>query len=125
LTARVPFCPGRRPVDAWGHGRFAFAGMQHDGAILCLPSGIMAWSVADFQDLTEDAFAPVLAEARDIDFLCIGTGETFRPLPQPLMWRLRDVNLRLEVTATGPAVRTYNVLVAEARRAAAALLPVY
>jgi uncharacterized protein len=99
--------------------------MQHMGPILALPSGIRAWDVQTYDDLTPEAFAPVFAEAAGIDYLLIGTGPEFRPLSVALAWRLRDLNLRVEASATGPAVRTYNILLGEARRAAAALLPVY
>jgi uncharacterized protein len=125
VSPPVPHFPGRAPIEAYGAGRFAFAGMQHEGAILALPSGIRAWDVKAFDDLTVEAFAPVVAEAGGIDYLLIGTGNDFRPLPAPLAWRLKDLNLRVETSATGPAVRTFNILLNEARRAAAALLPVY
>jgi uncharacterized protein len=125
VTPLVPHFPGRAPIEAYGAGRFAFAGMQHAGAILVLPSGIRAWDVATFDDLTMATFDPVVAEASAIDYLMIGTGDAFHPLPPAIAWRLKDLKLRVDVSATGAAIRTYNVLLAEARRAAAALLPVY
>ena len=39
-------CRAVAPIDAYGKGGFRFAGMSHRGSLLCLPSGIWAWPVA-------------------------------------------------------------------------------
>ena len=59
---QVPFYPGRAPIDAYGNGGFRFAGMSHRGSILCLPSGISAWSPLRLEDLSLQVFAKVLLE---------------------------------------------------------------
>lgn len=118
------FVPGRHPIDAYGNGGFRFAEMSHKGSILALPSGISKWDVADAAALGEAAFAPVLAAAEDIEILLIGTGRNIVPLPEPLLWRLRDPGMRLDVMQTGAAARTFNILLAENRRVAAALIAV-
>ena len=118
------FVPGRHAIDAYGNGGFRFAGMSHRGSILVLPSGISKWDVADATALDEPAFAPVLAEAGEIEILLIGTGRNIVPLPEPLLWRLRDPGMRLDVMQTGAAARTFNILLAENRRVAAALVAV-
>ena len=56
--------------------------------------------------------------------LVIGVGEKMAHLPPLFAKRLRECGLRLEVMATGPAARIYNVLVNENRRVAAILLAV-
>jgi len=118
------FVPGRHPIDAYGNGGFRFAEMSHKGSILALPSGISKWDVAGASALDEEAFRPVLAEAEDIEILLIGTGRNIVPLPEPLLWRLRDPGMRLDVMQTGAAARTFNILLAENRRVAAALIAV-
>jgi uncharacterized protein len=42
--------PYQVPIDAYGNGGFRFADMSHKGSLLCLPSGIMTWSVAAAPD---------------------------------------------------------------------------
>ncbi len=118
------FVPGRFPIDAYGNGGFRFAEMSHKGSILVLPSGISKWDVDDAGALDEAAFAPVLAEAGGIEILLIGTGRNIVPLPEPLLWRLRDPGMRIDVMQTGAAARTFNILLAEDRRVAAALIAV-
>jgi uncharacterized protein len=98
--------------------------MSHRGSILALPSGVMAWDVRAPADFTLDAFAPVLAEAEVIDTLLIGTGLDPAPVPEPLRSRLREARIGVDAMPTGAAVRTYNILAAENRRAAAALVAV-
>ena len=90
---------------------------------------IAAFVLADGRDLGElrfEHFAPLLAEIAEapgsVDLLVVGLGEKMARLPAPLAQRLRGAKLRLEVMATGPASRVYNVLVGENRRVAALLL---
>jgi uncharacterized protein len=118
------FVPGRFPIDAYGKGGFRFAEMSHRGSIQALPSGIKAWDVAAPAEIDGDAFADVLAEAEDIELLLIGTGLQLVPLAEPVQWRLREAGIRVEVMQTGAAARTFNILLAEKRRVAAALIAV-
>lgn len=118
------FVPGRHLIDAYGAGGFRFAEMSHRGSILALPSGILAWSVVAPRDLDEDAFAPVLAEAEAIDLLLVGMGRDPAPLPEAVRCRLKDARIGIDVMQTGAAARTYNILIGENRKVAAALIAV-
>ncbi len=120
----APHFPGRAPIDAYGNGGFRFADMSHRGSILCLPSGIHAWDVGDATLLTVDSFKSVLAEAGEIGFLLLGTGAA-QVFPSKMIAKaFADAGLGLEPMTTGAAARTYNVLLAEQRRVAAALIAV-
>ncbi len=66
----------------------------------------------------------MLAEAGRIDLLLVGAGGAPVPLPEPLRWRFRDAGVAVDVTTTASAASTYNVLLEEGRRVAAALAPV-
>lgn len=116
------FVPGRHRLDAVGQGGFRFADMSHRGSILILPSGVHAWPINSVSDLTSTSFQPLFAEAHDIDFVLIGTGENIIHLAEPLLWRFREYRFQFDMMATLAAARTYNVLVAEYRRVAAALI---
>jgi len=118
------FVPGRHPIDAYGNGGFRFADMSHRGSILALPSGIHAWSATDPRALSAEDFGRVLAEADEIDLLLLGTGIDIVPLAEALRWPLREANIGLDVMQTGAAARTYNILAAEKRKVAAALIAV-
>ncbi len=118
------FVPGRFAIDAYGRGGFRFAEMSHRGAILALPSGVHRWPVEAGAALTAADFDRVLAEKDSIDTLLVGTGELPRPLAEKIRWLLRDAGIGVDVMATGAAARTYNIMLGENRRVAAALLPV-
>ena len=122
--AREPHYPGRAAIDGYGAGGFRFAGMSHRGSILALPGGVWAWAPATPAEIDEASLTRAIAERAEIDLLLIGTGTDPWPLPQALRARLRELGLRYEVLPTAAAASTYNVLLAEGRRVAAALIAV-
>jgi uncharacterized protein len=116
--------PEQAGIDAYGNGGFRFAGMSHRGSLLCLPSGMFAWPVTGPGGITMETLAPVLAVADDIDVLLIGVGADIAAIPRDLREALRARRVIVEAISTGGAVRTYNVLLAEQRAVAAALIAV-
>lgn len=124
IVLREAHFPGRAPIDAYGNGGFRFAEMSHRGSILCLPSGIHGWQPADPTALTVADFTRLLAESDAIQILLVGTGKELKPLPKPLREALREAKISADPMSTGAAVRTYNVLLAEDRAVAAALIAV-
>lgn len=117
------FVPGRHPIEAYGAHGFRFAEMSHRGSILALPSGIHAWKVASAADITEDSLAPLFEEAPgSIALLIVGTGRALVPVKSAVRARLRAAGIGVDPMATGSAVSTYNILLAEGRLVAAALV---
>ncbi len=124
IIMRPAHFPGRAPIDAYGNGGFRFADMSHRGSILCLPSGIHGWEPKDVNALVLDDFAKLLEEAQDFDVVLIGMGTEIRPVPKALREAFKDRRIVADPMSTGAAVRTFNVLLAEDRRVAAALIAV-
>ncbi|GJE38204.1 Mth938-like domain-containing protein [Methylobacterium persicinum] len=118
------FVPGRHIIDTYGNGGFRFAGMSHRGSILLLPSGVLAWPVAAPGEIDRSALRPVQAEAAGIELLLVGTGRDIVAIDPALRGWLKDAGVGLDVMQTGAAARTYNILVAENRKVAAALIAV-
>lgn len=118
------FYPYQAPIDAYGNGGFRFAEMSHRGSLLCLPSGMHAWGVTSAAEITLETLAPVLAAADDIDVLLIGQGVDISFISPLIRDAFRAKGVIIEAVATGGAVRTYNVLLAEERAVAAALIAV-
>ncbi len=116
--------PGRAPIDAYGNGGFRFAEMSHRGSLMCLPSGIYGWDVSSPEDLVAKNFEKLFEEANQIEILLVGSGTDLLPIHPILRDKLREANISADPMATGAAVRTYNVLVAENRAVAAAFLAV-
>ena len=120
----APHLPRQALIDAHGGGGFRFAGMSHRGSLLCLPDGIWAWPVAAHAELTEESLAQVFARAELLDFFVLGTGATPWIMPEGLRMRFRDAHISADAMATGPAVRTYNVMLMENRRVGAGLIAI-
>jgi uncharacterized protein len=121
---KIAHYPGRAPIDAYGNGGFRFADMSHRGSILCLPDGIFGWEVSAATALKPVHLAPVVRTLSPPGFLLLGTGAT-QVFPTPEIIALfATAGLGLEAMSTGAACRTYNVLLAEGRPVAAALIAV-
>lgn len=118
------FVPGRHPIDAYGGGGFRFAEMSHRGSILALPSGVRAWDVTEPAGITPGSLGPLVAEAGEVDLLLLGTGLEIVFVPDSLRRFLKESGIGLDVMQTGAAARTYNILMAENRKVAAALIAV-
>ncbi len=116
--------PRSAPIEAYGNGGFRFAEMSHRGSLLCLPDAIWAWPVNDPKDIDRISLSRIFENANAIDTLLIGTGEGVWIAPAPLRNALRAVHIMLDTMQTGPAIRTYNVMMGERRRVAAALIAV-
>ncbi len=114
----------KSPVTAYGNGGFRFAEMSHKGSILCLPTGIWAWDVTSPEDLTVASLSRALSDLKPHSVLLLGTGTT-QVFPGPELTRaFAQAQIGLEPMSTGAAARTYNVLLAEKRAIAAALIAV-
>ena len=118
------FYPHQSQIEAYGNGGFRFAGMSHRGSLLCLPGGMHAWPVSTAAEVTLQTLQPVLDAAADIDVLLVGMGKDFAGFDPTVRAALRERKIIVEAIATGGAVRTYNVLLAEVRQVAAALIAV-
>jgi uncharacterized protein len=124
VVADAPHLPRLAPIEAYGKGGFRFAGMSHRGSLLCLPRGIWAWPVVEPAEIDEAALAPVFGAARDFAHFILGTGIGPWMMPRPLRQRFQGLGIVVEAMTTGAAVRTYNILLGEQRRIAAALVAV-
>ncbi|MFB8340862.1 Mth938-like domain-containing protein [Brucella cytisi] len=124
IEIREAHFPGRAPIDAYGDGGFRFAEMSHRGSILCLPSGIHGWEPVTPPILAKADLKMILEQASDIEILLVGTGMDLRRIPGDVRAILREHRISSDPMSTGAAVRTYNVLLAEDRAVAAALIAV-
>jgi uncharacterized protein len=122
----APFAPGSHQISAHGGSGFAFAGMSRHGSILATPKGVRAIEASSVADFDEQTLGPLFVELQEapgsIEFLVIGSGAQVASVPKALREALREAGLRFEATATGPALRMYNVMQSENRRVAAALI---
>jgi uncharacterized protein len=117
LTAVNP--AGRQIIERYAAAGFRVSGVVYAGPVLVFPDRTLPW--AD-PALTAESLAPVI-EHGGIELLLLGLGRRMVPVASSLRARFRTAGIVLEPMDTGAACRTYNVLLAEDRRVAAALLP--
>jgi len=122
VTDVTPLIPaGRQVVDSYGRNGFHVSGVAYEGAILVTAEATIAWRVASLGDVTPDSLS-VLFD-RGIEILLLGCGARMVPVPGALRAALKAQGMVIDAMDTGAACRTYNILLAEERRVAAALLP--
>ena len=124
LTPLIP--SGRQIVESYGEGRFRVTGQLHQSAILVFPERTLVWPVTSAAEANLENLEPILAagRARTVELLLFGQGLRMLLVPPALRQGLREAGIVLEPMDTGAACRTYNVLMAEGRLVAAALIPV-
>jgi uncharacterized protein len=119
-----PHLPRQALIDAHGGGGFRFAGMSHRGSLLCLPDGIWAWAVASPADVTDEHLSLVFEREDALDFFVLGTGNAPWIMPGSLRAKFLNAHIAFDAMTTGPAVRTYNVMLIEGRRVGAGLIAI-
>lgn len=120
LTPLVP--AGRQLVERYGPSGFRIGGVVWHGSVLVFPDATLPWPVADMAQVTRDSLLPVVAHG-DVEVLLLGLGARMTMAARALRLALQPEGIAIEPMDTGAACRTYNVLVAEERRVAAALIP--
>ena len=120
----APHLPRSAPIEAYGNGGFRFDEMSHRGSLLCLPDSMWAWPVTSPQQIDRYSLARVFKKANSIDTLLIGTGNDVWLPPNDLREALRRFHVGIDAMQTGAAIRTYNIMLGERRRVAAALIAV-
>ena len=115
---------GRQLIQSYGDGRFRIAGQVHQGSVLVFPERTLPWPVTGVDGITLDSLAEVTASGQAADILIIGCGPAFLPVPKGFREGLKAAAVALEWMDTGAASRTFNVLLAEDRACAAALIAV-
>lgn len=106
-----------QPIEGYGPGFFRLGAHVLRGACLITP-----WDAGPWGGL-EDLATP-LAMAGRIDVLLLGLGAEITPVPRAFRDALEAQGIGVEPMNSPAACRTYNVLLGEGRRIAAALLPV-
>lgn len=101
------------------------SGEVYQGAVIVTPEKSYAWPVVNpAEPLAVSDFDILASDAAQLDVVLVGCGPRMEAIPFALRQALKERGLAVEFMDTGAACRTYNVLMAEGRRVAAALLPV-
>jgi uncharacterized protein len=110
-------------IRSYGPGHFLIGERDWHGAVLVTPSATTAWSVTRAEDLSLASLDALRQAPAPTELLVLGCGPRAAFITPAMRAELKAAGLALEVVDTGSACRIYNVLLAEGRRVAAALIP--
>ena len=107
-------------ISGYGDDHVLVNGERHSVNLVVTADRVVPWEVATFEALTPTHFEALVALAPEI--VLLGTGSQLRFPAAALTAPLVQARIGLGVMDLRAACRTYNVLRAEERRVAAALL---
>ncbi len=112
---------GQKIIQSYAAGKFKINGVYYEYPVIVTSFDVSEWPSASLNSLSPDFF---LKWKDDIDVLIIGSGAKGALLMPQKRAEFKEAGFSIEIMDTGAACRTFNVLTAEGRRIAAALLPV-
>ncbi|CAN5604225.1 Mth938-like domain-containing protein [soil metagenome] len=116
--------PGQvQVIRTYGPGRFLISDREWREPVLVTPTVTIPWTVTRADELSLTSLAALKDAPVPTELLVLGCGARAIFVPPALRAELKAAGLAVEVVDTGSACRIYNVLLAEGRRVAAALIP--
>jgi len=110
-------------IRTYGPGHFLISERDWREPVLVTPGASTPWAVTRAEDLSPDNVAAARQGAAPAELLVVGCGPRAVFIPPAVRAAFKEAGLALEVVDSGSACRIYNVLLAEGRRVAAALIP--
>lgn len=104
-------------IQSYGVGGFRIGNANYDAPVLVAPEKTFAWN----GEMSIAALEPLLSMEPATEILLIGTGARHEMIAPELRRALRERGIGVDTMDTGAACRTFNILLAEGRRVAAAL----
>lgn len=113
---------GNQLITGYGTGWIEVNETRHPHSLIVLPHLLLTdWRVAGFDALEAPHFERLASLKPEV--VLLGTGEQHRFVHPRLSRALIEAGIGLECMTTPAACRTYNILMAEGRHVAAALIP--
>ncbi|PJI37838.1 Mth938-like domain-containing protein [Ferrovibrio sp.] len=122
LLPRIP--ADRQVINAYGDGGFRISGKHWTESVLVFPGQTLSWGIADIAQISMASLEPAFGMGPAVELLLLGCGPNMVFINKALRAEIRARGLVIETLDTGAACRTYNLLMGEGRRVAAALIPV-
>ena len=108
-------------IASYAQGQVVINEQRLTRSLVIMPETLLSdWPPQTFEAFTTEHFATIVAYQPEI--VLLGTGASLRFPAPALLAPLYDAGIGVEVMDTGAACRTYNILMAEGRTVAAALL---
>lgn len=122
ITPLIP--KNKQLITGYGGGGFKINHEFVAGSLLVLPDQMLPWEVTDAANITLPALHAILHHNASIELLLIGTGIRTALIDPAIRQLFKSKGIATDVMDTGAACRTFNVLLSEGRKAAAAVIAV-
>ena len=109
-------------VHAYGNGGFRIAKQPYQGHQLVAMRQTFTWDVGSAEDITLESLNPLIEMAPEL--ILFGLGEIATSHLPDIRTALAEQQIKMDVMNTAAACRTWNVLLTEGRKAAAALIAI-
>ena len=106
-------------IQSYSETGFKISGKIYDNSVIVFPTRVVKWSPSPLAEIKPNDLD--VQRLRDLDVILLGTGKAMSFPPSAFRKAMKEEGVQLEAMDTGAACRTYNVLMAEGRRVAAAL----
>lgn len=121
----TPVLPkGSQVINSYGGGGFIIGGKSYKGSVIVFPDTTLSWNMLEDDLIDISKFKAITDNQERFEILLFGTGNTHKPIEQKLRQELKNYGIIIDVMNTGAACRTFNVLLSEERRVAAALISI-
>jgi uncharacterized protein len=108
-------------IRAYTPGRVIVNETAYERSLVLTPERVLPdWPPQRLEDLTAEHFAQAVQLKPEV--LLLGVGRAMRFPPQSVLALLYQAGIGVEVMDTHAACRTYNILMGDGRRVAAALI---
>lgn len=122
ITPQVP--QGRQLIQGYGGGGFRIAGTAYSSSVIVMPDRTLSWQAGSYDEISVATLGPLMADDIGVEVLLIGCGPRMGMPIVDIREALKAFSIVPEWMDTGAACRTFNVLLAEDRAVAAALIAV-
>ncbi|HWR81224.1 MAG TPA: Mth938-like domain-containing protein [Pseudomonas sp.] len=121
MKLQIAQTDGQNTFTAYGEGYVSVNAVRYSSNLVALPYSLIPdWTQASFETLSAADFEGLAS--LDAEIIILGTGNLLR-FPRPEILRpLIQAQKGLEVMTVQAACRTYNILISEGRKVAAALI---
>ena len=91
-----------------------------NASYIIAPDALVEWTVKDFTEITTEHIATIITLKPEV--IILGTGDKHLIPDRTILKALVETGIGYEIMTTSAACRTYNILLAEDRRAVVALI---
>ena len=121
ITPTIPV--DAKVIQSYGPQGFLISHVAYHHPVIVTATHVLEWRIAGLDQLAAADFQPILDAGLEVETILLGCGAQGMQVKSALRAGLKEMGFSIDAMPTGAACRTYNVMLSEERRIAAALVP--